>query len=200
MKTSLVSFAQSAGMRKPVTQRVFAVVECMASSERPLSVSYLAVLLSVLKGSMHRIVNQLDTDGPLMPNAEACGHMQGPRSLNFGLISNEARMFVDRIKTALPFGLSFEIGSRVRANCSTPTGKLLLAHMPKRWRIHLLNGTPLLAYTPRTVTDPAQLEAEIVDIRDQGHSIEDQGFPARVIYGAVPVHDARGHVYAAIAA
>lgn len=230
MRTSLVSLAQSEGMRKSVTQRVFAVMECIAGSERPLTVSDLAVILDVPKGSMHRIVNQLDADGLLMPDPESRGYVPGPRLLNFGLnvvtsgmrnalrhavlervsaatgetvnfglISNGALVYVDRVEAAWPFGLRYEIGSRVPAFC-TSMGKLLLAHMPKRRRDHLLNGTPLHAYTPHTVTDPAQLEAEFVEIRARGYSIDDQGFLAGVICVAVPVHDARGNVCAAIAA
>lgn len=230
MKTGLISLTQTADMGMSVTQRVFAVMECIASSERPLTVSDLAVLLDVPKGSMHRIVHQLDADGLLMPDAETRGYVPGPRLLNFGLnvvnsgmrnaprhavlervcaatgetvnfglISGGALVYVDRVEAAWPFGLRYEIGSRVPAYC-TSMGKLLLAHMPKRRRDHLLNVTPLHAYTPHTLTDPAQLEVEFAEIRARGYSLDDQGFLAGVICIAVPVHDARGNVCAAIAA
>ena len=165
-----------------------------------------------------------------MPDAETRGYVPGPRLLNFGMnvihsgmrnasrhavlervsavtgetvnfgiISGGALVYVDRVEAAWPFGLRYEIGSRVPAYC-TSMGKLLLAHMPKRRRRHLLNVTPLHAYTPHTLTDLARLEDEFAEIRARGYSIDDQGFLAGVICVAVPVHDAQGNVCAAIAA
>ena len=230
VKAGPVSLAQASGAPMSATQRVFAVMECIATSERPLTVSDLAVLLDMPKGTMHRIVHQLDADGLLMPEAGSRGYVPGPRllnfglsvvnagmrnaprravmerisaetgeTINFGLISGGALVYVDRVEAAWPFGLRYEIGSRVPTYC-TSMGKLLLAHMPKRRRDHLLNVTPLHAYTPHTLTDPAQLEEEFTKIRAQGYSLDNQGFLAGVICIAVPVHDARGNVCAAIAA
>lgn len=230
MKADPASLTQTSITRISATQRVFAVMECIATSERPLTVSDLAILLDVPKGTMHRIVHQLDADGLLMPEAGSRGYVPGPRLLNFGLnvvkagmrnaprravlervsaetgetvnfglISSGALVYVDRVEAAWPLGLRFEIGSRVPAYC-TSMGKLLLAYMPKRRRDHLLNVTSLHAYTPHTMTDPAQLEAEFTEIRTQGYSLDNQEFLAGVICIAVPVHDARGNVCAAIAA
>ena len=218
------------GERMSATQKVFAVMECVATSERPLTVSDLAVLLDVPKASMHRIVHQLDGDGLLMPEPGCRGYVPGPRLLNFGLhvvnagmrnaprhavlqrvsaetgetvnfglISGGSLVYVDRVEAAWPFGLRYEIGSRVPAYC-TSMGKLLLAHMPKRRRDHFLSVTHLHPYTPHTMTDPAALEAQFAEIRSQGYSLDDQEFLAGVVCVAVPVHDARGQVCSAIAA
>lgn len=230
VKSEPPSVAPVSGERLSATQKVFAVMECIATSERPLTVSDLAILLDVPKASMHRIVHQLDTDGLLMPDAGSRGYVPGPRLLNFGLnvvnagmrnaprhavlqrvsaetgetvnfglISGGSIVYVDRVEAAWPFGLRYEIGSRVPAYC-TSMGKLLLAHMPKRRRDHFLSVTHLHPYTPHTMTDPAQLEEQFAEIRSQGYSLDNQEFLAGVVCVAVPVHDARGQVCSAIAA
>lgn len=215
--------------RSSVSQKVFAVMERVALSDRPLTVSELAGDLDVPKPTMHRIVHQLDGDGLLVQEAGTRGYVPGPRlfnfalsvvqagmrngprhailerlsaatgeTCNFGMISGGALLYADRVEASWPFGLRFEVGSRVPMHC-TSMGKMLLAHLPKRRREHLLNVSALHAYTVNTMTDAAQLEEAFAEIRAQGYSIDDQEFLAGVVCAAVPIRDARGRVCAAIA-
>ncbi len=215
--------------RSSVTQKMFAVLEAVASSVRPLTVSDLTALLDVPKGTMHRIVRQLDDDGLLIPEPGSRGYVPAPRLLSFamnvvhagmrsapthaiierlsaemgetcnvGMISGSALIYVDRVEAAWPFGLHYETGSRVPLYC-TSMGKLLLAHLPKRRRDHLLSVLPLHRYTENTLTDAARLEEAFTEIRALGYSLDNQEFLAGVICIAVPVRDAGGNVRAAIA-
>lgn len=224
-----VGIAASPDARSGVSQKVFAVMEEVAASERPITASELALRLDVPKPTMHRIVRQLDGEGLLMREPASRGYGVGPRlcnfamtavqgamrasprqailerlsaatreTCNFGMISGGAVVYAGRVEAAWPFGLRFEIGSRVPIHC-TSMGKLLLAHQPKRRREHLLSAAPLHAYTGNTITDPARLEEEFAAIRARGHAIDDQEFLAGVICLAVPLHDRRGNVCAAVA-
>lgn len=212
-----------------VFQKVFAVLECVAGAERPLTVSDLAVLLDVPKGTMHRIVHQLETDGLLMAEVGARGYVPSSRlfdfaltvahagmrstsrhtilqrvssltgeTCNFGMISAGELVYVDRVEASWPFGLHYKVGSRVPMHC-TSMGKLLLAHMPKRRREHLLSVSPLHRYTPQTKTDPEELSEEFKEIRERGYSLDNEEFLAGVLCIAVPIRDSRGNVCAAIA-
>ncbi|MEC9367952.1 MAG: IclR family transcriptional regulator, partial [Pseudomonadota bacterium] len=196
---------------------------------RPLTVAELVVLLDVPKPTMHRIVRQLDHEGLLMREPQSRGYGPGPRlfnfainvvqtamrsgprhavlsklsartgeTCNFGMISGNAAVYLDRIEAAWPFGLKFEPGSRVPLHC-TSMGKLFLAYQPKRRRDQLLHGGSLYRYTKNTITDPDELESQFVAIRKRGYSIDDQEFLDGVICLAVPVHDNKGQVCAAIA-
>lgn len=215
--------------RLGVSQKVFAVMERVAAADRPLTVSELAVLLDMPKPTMHRIVRQLDGEGLLLKEPDSRGYGPGPRlcnfamnvvrtamrtgprhaileslsartgeTCNFGTISGSAVLYVDRVEAAWPFGLKFEVGSRVPLHC-TSMGKLLLAHQVKRRRDHLLSAAPLHPYTGNTMTDLDRLEEEFAEIRGRGYSFDNQEFLAGVICLAVPVHDDRGQVSAAIA-
>lgn len=217
------------GDRSSVSQKTFAVMECVGSSTRPLTVSEIAVLLDIPTPTVHRIVHQLDMDGLLVPDAGSRGYVPGPRlfnfalnvfqtavrhgskhailerlsavtgeTCNFGLISGGALLYADRVEASWPFGLRYEVGSRVPLHC-TSMGKMLLAHQPKRRREHLLSLSELHAYTDSTITEIPALEEQFAQIRASGYSIDNQEFLAGVICAAVPVRDTRGRVCAAVA-
>ena len=215
--------------RTSVSQKSFAVMECIGSASRALTTSELSALLDIPKPTTHRIVHQLDMDGLLMQEAGGRGYVPGPRlfnfalsvfqtavrhgtkhailerlsdrtgeTCNFGIISGGALLYADRVEAAWPFGLRYEVGSRVPLHC-TSMGKLLLAHLPKRRRQHLLSLSDLHPYTANTITDPDRLEEEFTLIRARGYSIDDQEFLGGVVCAAVPVRDARKQVCAAVA-
>ena len=209
--------------------KVFAVLETIASQQRPLAISELAALLQVPKPTMHRIVRQLDTEGLLQrePNRRVYG--PGPRLLNFalgavqssmrsaprhavlealsakvgetcnfGMMSGNAILYLDRVEASWPFGLKFESGSRVPLHC-TSVGKLLLSVQPRRRRDELIRTTPLPRYTENTITDPDALHRELDEIRKRGYSIDNQEFLAGVVCLAVPVRDSKGMICAGLA-
>jgi len=209
--------------------KVFAVLETIASQQRPLAISELAALLGVPKPTMHRIVRQLDAEGLLQrePNRRVYG--PGPRLLNFalgavrtsmrsaprhavlealsakvgetcnfGMMSGNAIVYLDRVEASWPFGLKFESGSRVPLHC-TSVGKLLLSAQPRRRRDELIRATTLPRYTENTITDPEALHRELDEIRKRGYSIDNQEFLAGVVCLAVPVRDSKGLICAGLA-
>jgi DNA-binding IclR family transcriptional regulator len=117
---------------------------------------------------------------------------------NFGVISGNDLVYLDRVEAAWPFGLRFEAGSRVPLHC-TSMGKLFLSYMPAETRRRLLNTRPLHPYTATTITDPAALTRELDNIRKTGIATDNQEFLAGVVCVAVPIHADNGTVVAAIA-
>jgi IclR family transcriptional regulator, acetate operon repressor len=66
--------------------------------------------------------------------------------------------------------------------------------------VHRLLGTgPLTRYTDKTITDRAMLREEIRRIKATGVGTHDSEFIDASVALAVPVADARGRVYAALA-
>ena len=68
-------------------------------------------------------------------------------------------------------------------------GKLLLALAPEAWRGRYLRSNPLSRLTPRTITDPAELERELALIRRRGFASDEGEFAEGVCCLAVPVVD-----------
>lgn len=210
------------------TIKAFGVLEAAVGHDRPLSVTELGLMVGVPKPTMHRIVRMLEGEGLLQREPGQRRYQPGPRLLEFavrvlgaslrtaprhavlerlsadlgetcnlGIMIDSHAVYIDRVEAAWPLGLRFEAGSRVPMHC-TAIGKLLLAHLPRSRRDHMLEALPLARYTDNTMTDPLALSAALDAIREQGYSVDDQEFLAGVVCLAVPVRD-NGAVVAGLA-
>jgi IclR family transcriptional regulator, pca regulon regulatory protein len=103
-----------------------------------------------------------------------------------------ARVAVSRIMT-----VSINIGTRFPAH-ATSMGHVLLAGLTPPELDAYLAATPLSGLTSNTVTDPAELRAELENVRAQGYSLVDQELEAGLRSAAAPVRDGTGAVVAAI--
>jgi IclR family transcriptional regulator, acetate operon repressor len=66
-------------------------------------------------------------------------------------------------------------------------GKVLLAFLPEERLDSYLRHTLMTRLTPRTLTDPAGLRAELVSVREKGYAIDREGFAEGVCCLSVPV-------------
>ena len=60
-------------------------------------------------------------------------------------------------------------------HCSA-SGKIFLSQMSPSQRLRLLSHAPLEAYTPKTITQPEALEAEIKLVKRQGFALDNEEF------------------------
>lgn len=81
---------------------------------------------------------------------------------------------------------------------ATADGKVLLAHAPEAVVERELDGQ-LAAVTPRTVTDPEALRAQLFEIRRRGYAVTEGESQPGVNVIAAPVEAAPGGVAAALA-
>lgn len=88
-------------------------------------------------------------------------------------------------------------GMQLEAYCSA-IGKMLLAHLPEDECARYLATDGFVRLTPRTITDPALLAAELVEIRARGWAVDDEEIMAGLRCVAVPVVDPAGKAVAAL--
>ncbi|WMY10895.1 IclR family transcriptional regulator [Paraburkholderia phenoliruptrix] len=81
---------------------------------------------------------------------------------------------------------------------STATGKVFLAHMSEATLNEVL-ALGLEANTPKTITDPAALQRELLLVRERGYALAVGEFISEVVSMATVVRDRSGKVAAAIA-
>jgi DNA-binding IclR family transcriptional regulator len=94
------------------------------------------------------------------------------------------------------YALKVSPGQRQEAHAGAAS-KLLLAYLPAPDLVDWLTR-PLVAFTPRTLTDPRRLKAELQRVRRLGWA-QDKGETAPSIHAyAGPVFDTRDHMVAAI--
>jgi DNA-binding IclR family transcriptional regulator len=82
---------------------------------------------------------------------------------------------------------------------ATADGKVLLAHAPGEERPAAEPGPAMERFTPRTVTDPAALRAQLAEIRRLGYAVTEGEHQPGVNVIAAPVENATGRVAAALA-
>lgn len=88
------------------------------------------------------------------------------------------------------------IGMRTPLHCSSD-GKVLLAWLDPATRAGLL-ARPLELRTPRTLTAPEEIEAQLARVREEGFALADEELEDGLTGVAVPVVDAAGEVVAAV--
>jgi DNA-binding IclR family transcriptional regulator len=87
--------------------------------------------------------------------------------------------------------------NQLEAYCSG-IGKVLLAHLSHDERESYLANGPFVPLTGNTITDPAALRAELLQIRRQDYARDNAEVDVRLFCLAVPVRDAVGQVRCAI--
>ena len=117
---------------------------------------------------------------------------------NLTALANDEVFYLDRVEARWPLRFHLEPGSRVPLHC-TASGKLFLANMAPAKRARALDSLELTAFTIHTVTDRADLEADLSEIAARGYSLDREEFLMGLSAVAVPISSAKGEVIAALA-
>ena len=88
------------------------------------------------------------------------------------------------------------VGHRLPAHC-TASGKIFLAHLPPEDLDHHLDE-PLTQFTENTITSPDELRKQLITIREQGFSFDDEEFEEGIRAIAAPIRNLGGDVIAAM--
>lgn len=89
------------------------------------------------------------------------------------------------------------LGTRLYAHCSA-LGKVLLAYRPKEDVKRIIATEGLPRFTPNTITEEAELEETLLNVRKQGFAVDQEEVLPDLCCVAAPVHNYTGHVVAAI--
>ncbi|RNL59228.1 IclR family transcriptional regulator [Arthrobacter oryzae] len=81
---------------------------------------------------------------------------------------------------------------------ATSSGKVLLAALPVDERDQLLKKVGLPARTPRTVTNRAELEKQLLEVSRQGYAVVHEELEIGLTAVAVPIYNHLGNVIAAM--
>jgi DNA-binding IclR family transcriptional regulator len=118
---------------------------------------------------------------------------------NLGILDQNKVLLIDRVESEWSLRVHSEVGKRLDPHASA-IGKLILAHLPKTRRRQILDASqPLMRYTPYTLVDIDELEAEFAEIRRQGYSVSNQGTTAGMLSLAVPIRDTDQRIVAGLA-
>lgn len=201
--------------------RLFGLLEVIAARDQAFNLQALVEETGLPKPTLHRMLQQLEAAGLIQRNGDGRQYGTGLRlrrlaenlllnstshgarhmvlrrlveevgeSCNLTAFSGGEVLYLDRVETAAPLRFYLHPGSRVPAHCSA-TGKLFLAQLAPAQRQRLLANAALERYTQNTLTDHAQLEAELERVKHDGYAMDDEEFlPGLVCIGVlVPAAD-----------
>lgn len=102
-------------------------------------------------------------------------------------------LYVDKRSAARPVAMFSEAGKVGPAYC-TGVGKAMLAFLPEDELAGALALQSFHRFTPKTLTTPQALAAELARIRARGHACDDEEHEPGIICVAVPVQNRAGRV------
>jgi DNA-binding IclR family transcriptional regulator len=183
-------------------RKALAILDAFAGGERPLSVAEVAVLTGVARPTAHRLAQTLVAEGYLaqdprdgrmtpgysvlrlagslldtdhvrlesLPHLENLARPSGERA-SLGILHRNELLYLAGVeKPSLPMIYS-RFGKTVPAYCSA-LGKALLAFLPEQELQSYLKDVELTRQTDATITDEAELRAELAKIRETGIAID----------------------------
>jgi IclR family pca regulon transcriptional regulator len=126
---------------------------------------------------------------------------QTGRTVSLAVLDGAEVRYIDRLhgwrRGQHAVDLDLGVGARLPAHCSA-MGKVLLANLPERERLRLIDELELTRRGPNSITSKRALRAELEQVRAQGLAFGDEELAAGVRTLAAPVAGPDGEVLAAV--
>jgi IclR family transcriptional regulator, pca regulon regulatory protein len=209
-------------------EKAFAILEAFGGERRALNLSEVATAVGMTKSSAQRCTHTLERLGYLRRDPRVKRWVLTPQALNMAhsylsghpLIEQatthlidlnqasgesvslsepyEADMvFIARFPSHKRFFIHMPVGRRLPMFC-TASGRAYLSGLPTAEVQKLLRRSPLKAFTPQTITDPAEILNQVEAAREAGYAWADQEYYRGDITIAAPVFGDDGAPVAAV--
>ena len=193
---SVAELSRRLGIHKSTVSRLLGALELEGLVERnPETGRYrLGTELIVLAG---QVVGHADLRLLAKPYLDALASRYG-ETANLVVLYHDSAL---NIEQSVPAERQIKdigwVGKRTPLHATSP-GKVLLAFLPAEERAALLARLRLHRYTPRTITERAELEQKLERVRRQGYALAQEELEEGLNSAAAPVRDRSGRVCAAI--
>ena len=112
-------------------------------------------------------------------------------TVNLGHWDSGSIMHLDKINSTEILRLDVGMGAQAPAYC-TGLGKAVLAFLPEHTLDNYLASLDMVAMSPKTITTPEKLKAEIALIRKKGYAVDNEELTLGLRCVAAPVFDHTG--------
>lgn len=203
----------------PTNLRLLLLVEEVAKAGVPVTPSDLVETLGLPKPTVHRLFHTAESEGFLQRDIDGRSYGPGPRlrrlsvhtlssqrlralrltilnqvveeieeTCNISVPDRDGMIYLDRIETKWPLRIQLPIGTQVPFHC-TASGKMYLSTLNQRYLDRYLGAQELSRRTEKTITDIADLKAELSLTRKRGYATDDEEFMDGMVAIAVPIID-----------
>lgn len=142
------------------------------------------------------VSEHVDLHAACLPVLTTLRHQTG-EMVHVAVLDGLEVVYVERLESHNLLPVFRRVGHRLPAHV-TSSGKVLLAAMPRPELRRRLSGVTLLARTPRTITDPAALLAELDQVDARGWAVNLEEGQLGVSSVGAPVRGPDGRVMAAL--
>ena len=130
-----------------------------------------------------------------LPYARGLAERSG-ETIDLEILHGSSTMIIEEVSGEHLLSAASNIGTRYPAHCSS-TGKALLAFLPEAQLAAVL-AAGLVAQAPRSITDPAALQADLLAVRARGYATSYEELEAHLHALGAPIFDHRGLAVAAL--
>jgi IclR family transcriptional regulator, KDG regulon repressor len=209
-------------------ERAVSILNAFSPEDPELGVTELAERLGLHKSTVHRFMVNLDAAGLVERNPRSGRYRLGLRIFELGglvmqqmnlwdealpfleglvhdtgetghlaVLDGGEAIYIERVEARRALRVPSAIGRGYPAH-ATNLGKVLLADLPPERVEEIVAERGLAAYTPNTITELEQLEAELDRIRAVGYAVDNEEYDEGLRCIGAPVRDHSGHVVAAL--
>lgn len=205
-----------------------AVLDWLARQQRPCRASDVAVVFGLARSNAHRTLQTLVECGWVVQDTQTSAYLASMRLFELGALVEASAdltarlhpvlaelaeasgetihlavldgaeiVYLDKFDSPLPVAAYSRIGGRAPAHC-VASGKALLSALRLDAAALCERLGKLVAHTPHSIVDPAQLSTELDRTRRQGYAENREEWRLGVCGLGVPVFNALGAPVAAI--
>lgn len=112
-------------------------------------------------------------------------------TVHLGSLEDGTVLYVEKVEASHPVRMHSRIGAVARLHC-TGVAKGIVAFLPKEERDRLLDGYELVRMTEHTLTNRADLEADLALSRERGYAVDAEENEPGIHCISAPVYSAEG--------
>jgi IclR family transcriptional regulator, KDG regulon repressor len=192
----LEELSREIGMAKPTAYRFLLTLQELGYARRDEGELWAMTLKAFNVGS--RALDHVNLNSAATPVAEALAEELG-ETVHIGVLEGGYAVYVLKIESKYTIRMYSRVGKRVPLYCSA-LGKVLLAWSSPEERKAALEGVKFVAFTPRTITSKAALDAELRLICERGYGLDEGEHEEGIKCLGAPIFDRDGDVVAALSA
>ncbi|WP_238457075.1 IclR family transcriptional regulator [Desulforamulus putei] len=209
-------------------ERAISILEVLERSSEPLGVTEISNRLALHKSTTFGLLHTLESKGFVNQDPENGKYKLGLRLFEIGenvhkrmnlryqarpflqklvkefnetvhlvVKTDNEYVYIDKVEGPQAIRMYSQIGKRALMHC-TGVGKSILAFLSEDELEDILNSIELTEFTPNTITNLTQLKDQLVKIKKQGYSIDDEEIEIGLRCVAAPIFNHNGEAIAAI--
>ena len=190
----LEELARTVKLAKPTVYRFLLTLQGLGYARKAADDRWAITFKMFNVGSL--ALDHLDLHSAARPIAEELAEEMG-ETVHMGILEEDSAVYVLKIESRYTIRMYSRVGRRIPLYC-TAIGKVLLAFSRNEEREAALKGVRLVAYTKRTLTTKAALNAELSRVRRQGFALDNEEYEEGIHCIGAPVFDHSGGPVATI--